>query len=316
MNYISLFSGIEAATCAWHPLGWTPTCFSEIEPFPRAVLQHHYPDVVLHGDMLKVDWSQYAGQVDVVVASAPCQAFSVAGLQQSLDDDRGNLTLTTIEAINAIRPRYFVFENVPGLLSTKDNAFGCFLAGLVGADKPLVSPKKRGRFSDAGLVSGPQRRAAWRVLDAQYFGLAQRRRRVFVVSCPRDGADPQEILFESTRLSMHPPARQEAGEEVTTYTPGDFGTYLKGNNIGATLCAQGASAGLGSETLVTHVPEVSGPTYGAAQSGGFRTTDLDNQGAYVVRALLGKGHRYQGDNILQAQESRSGVMTVRRLTPL
>ena len=214
MRYISLFSGIESASAAWEPMGLAPVCFSEIEPFPRAVLSHRFPDVPLHGDMTGVDWHQYQNQADVVVAGAPCQAFSVAGARQSLDDDRGNLTLATIEAINAIRPEFFLFENVPGILSTKDNAFGCFLAGLVGADAPL-KPPGRCRWSDAGLVSGPDRRVAWRILDAQFYGVPQRRRRVFVVGCPRrTGADPAEILFEPKSLRRHPAPSRKAREET------------------------------------------------------------------------------------------------------
>ena len=213
MRYISLFSGIESASAAWEPLGWDPVCFAEIEPFPRAVLAHRFPSVPLHDDMRQVDWHQYREQADAVVAGAPCQAFSVAGARQSLDDDRGNLTLATIEAINAIRPEFFLFENVPGILSTKDNAFGCFLAGLVGADAPL-QPPGRCRWSDAGLVSGPDRRVAWRILDAQHFGVPQRRRRVFVVGCPRNGADPAEILFESKSLHRHPAPSRKAREET------------------------------------------------------------------------------------------------------
>jgi len=217
MRYISLFSGIESASAAWEPMGWAPVCFSEIEPFPRAVLSHRFPDVPLHGDMTGVDWHQYQNQADVVVAGAPCQAFSVAGARQSLDDDRGNLTLATIEALNAIRPEYFVFENVPGILSTKDNAFGCFLGGLVGADSPL-QPPGRCRWSDAGLVSGPDRRVAWRILDAQHFGVPQRRRRVFVVGCPRTGADPAEILFEPKSLNRDVTPSRKAREETAAPT--------------------------------------------------------------------------------------------------
>ena len=220
MRYISLFSGIESASAAWEPMGWAPVCFSEIEPFPRAVLSHRFPDVPLHGDMTGVDWHQYQNQADVVVAGAPCQAFSVAGARQSLDDDRGNLTLATIEAINAIRPEFFLFENVPGILSTKDNAFGCFLAGLVGADAPL-QPPGRCRWTDAGLVSGPDRRVAWRILDAQHFGVPQRRRRVFVVGCPRTGADPAEILFEPKSLNRDvKPSRKVWAKPAAPTLPG------------------------------------------------------------------------------------------------
>lgn len=197
LKYISLFSGIEAATVAWEPLEWKPVAFAEIEPFPSALLAHRYPGVPNLGDVSAVDWSPYRGIVDVVVGGSPCQAFSVAGLRKSLEDPRGNLTLEYVRAVHAIRPRYAVWENVPGVLSTSDNAFGCFLAALVGADEALAPEES---WPGAGMVSGPGGRAAWRLLDAQFFGLAQRRLRVFVVFCPGGGADPAEVLFERPRL--------------------------------------------------------------------------------------------------------------------
>ncbi len=214
VKFISIFSGIEAASVAWLPLGWECLALSEVEGFPSAVLRHHYPDTLNLGDMTKVDWGSYRGKCDVVIGGAPCQAFSVAGLRNSLKDERGNLTLEYIKAVDAIEPRYIVFENVPGILSTKDNAFGCFLAGIVGADAPLVSSLERGRWTDAGMVIGPKRAAAWRILDAQYFGLAQRRRRVFLVASPRNGANPAAVLFESKGLSGDTPPSRKEGERV------------------------------------------------------------------------------------------------------
>lgn len=138
LRYISMFSGIEAATVAFHPLGWEPVCFAEIEAFPSAVLAHHYPDVPNVGDMTAHDWAQYNGSIDLVIGGPPCQAFSVAGLRKSLDDARGTLSLEYVRAIHAIGPAWAVTENVPGWLSTKDNAFGCYLSGLVGADAPYI----------------------------------------------------------------------------------------------------------------------------------------------------------------------------------
>ncbi len=177
-KYLSICSGIEAATVAWHGLGWEPVGFAEIEPFPAAVLAHHYPGVPNFGDMTNfMEWD--CGTVDIVVGGTPCQAFSVAGLRRGLADKRGNLALTFCELVDHFDPEVVVWENVPGVLSSKDNAFGCFLAGLVGADEPIVPG---GKWERAGVVSGPKRTAAWRVLDAQYFGVAQRRRRVFVVA--------------------------------------------------------------------------------------------------------------------------------------
>jgi DNA (cytosine-5)-methyltransferase 1 len=218
LRYLSVFSGIEAATVAWHPLGWTPVAFSEIEKFPSAVLAHHYPDVPNLGDMTTIDTTEL-GRVDVLVGGSPCQAFSVAGMRLSLADARGNLTLSYVRLAHELADgnglRIAVWENVPGVLSTKDNAFGCFLGALVGHDSALVSGDKRGRWSNAGMVSGPKGRAAWRVLDAQYFGVAQRRRRVFVVADFGDCIDPAAVLFESEGVPRHSPPSREARESVT-----------------------------------------------------------------------------------------------------
>src|SRR5690606_33360189 len=128
MKFVSMFSGIEAARCAWEPLGWTPVALSEINKFARADLEHRvlsrFPDCELHGDMTEVDWGRYRGEVDMVVGGPPCQAFSVAGLRKSLADDRGNLSLEYVRAIHAIDPQWALTENVPGWLSTKDNEIG------------------------------------------------------------------------------------------------------------------------------------------------------------------------------------------------
>lgn len=196
MKYISLFSGIEAASVAWRKLKWTPLAFAEIEPFPCAVLAHHWPHVPNHGDVTAFDWSVYRDRCQILVGGSPCQSFSVAGLRGSLSDDRGNLALAFCKITHAINPEFVVYENVPGILSTKDNAFGCLLAGLVGSSVALASGLEAGRWPDAGMVVGPVRSAAWRVLDAQG-AVPQRRRRVFVVSCRvSDGINPGAILFE------------------------------------------------------------------------------------------------------------------------
>lgn len=182
-RYLSICSGIEAATVAWHGLGWQPAGFSEVEAFPSAVLAHHYPSVPNFGDMRTFkEWN--IGAIDILVGGTPCQAFSVAGLRRGLADERGNLSLTFCELADHVDPEWIVWENVPGVLSSRDNAFGCFLAGLVGADEPIVPG---GKWERQGVVSGPKRTAAWRVLDAQYFGVAQRRRRVFVLAVRGSG---------------------------------------------------------------------------------------------------------------------------------
>jgi DNA (cytosine-5)-methyltransferase 1 len=220
MRYLSVCSGIEAATVAWHGQGFEPLAFSEIEKFPRQVLAHHYPDVPLHGDFTVLREQNWIGDADVLVGGTPCQAFSVAGLRNSLDDDRGNLTLEFVrlaDAIDDLRPTgcgtIIVWENVPGVLSVKDNAFGCFLGALVGNDDPIVPTG--GKWTSAGMVVGPKRSAAWRVLDAQYFGVAQRRRRVFVVASSRDGFDPAEVLFEREGVRRNTPPSREQGKDIT-----------------------------------------------------------------------------------------------------
>ena len=223
MRFGSVCSGIEAASVAWHPLGWKAAWLSEIEPFPSAVLKYHYPDVPNLGDMTLLPDRIASGEVeapDLFCGGTPCQAFSVAGLRKSLDDARGNLSLVFCEIANAIDkrrtdaglvPGIIFWENVPGVLSTKDNAFGCFIAGLAGETDPVEPP--RGKWPNAGVVLGPQRTVAWRVLDAQYFGVAQRRRRVFVVASARDGFDPASVLLEFDSVRRDSAPSRKAREE-------------------------------------------------------------------------------------------------------
>ena len=221
MRYGSLCSGIEAASLAWEPLGWTPAWFAEIEPFPCAVLSHHWPHVPNHGDMTQLVGKILNGTVeapDVLVGGTPCQAFSVAGLRGSLDDERGNLTLVLIRILDAIDfirarngqpPCILIWENVPGVLNTRDNAFGCLLGGLAGENLPLEPAGEK--WTNAGCVFGHTRRIAWRILDAQYFGVPQRRRRVFLVA-GAGSIDPAAILFERQGEAGHPAALADAGQ--------------------------------------------------------------------------------------------------------
>lgn len=220
----SVCSGIEAASVAWRPLGWRAAWLSEIEPFPSTVLAHHYPNVPNLGDMRTLARRVLTGEVptvDVLVGGTPCQAYSVAGLRKGLSDERGQLTIKYVDLINANdfirarrgkRPAIIVWENVPGVLSSKDNAFGCFLAGIAGEDHELESP--RGKWPNAGIVVGPTRTVAWRILDAQYFGVAQRRRRVFVVASARKDFDPGAVLFEFDGVRRDSAPRREQGQDV------------------------------------------------------------------------------------------------------
>lgn len=234
MKYGSVCSGIEAASKAWEPLGWNPAWFSEIEPFPSAVLAHHWPEVTNLGDMTKIADAVRTGDVeapDVLVGGTPCQAFSIAGLREGLSDDRGQLTLSYVELANAIDAKrrergepeaIIVWENVPGVLSSKDNAFGCFLAGLAGESSELQPAG--GKWTHAGCVSGPERVIAWRVLDAQFFGVAQRRRRVFVVASARKGFDPAAVLFELDSVRRDSAPRRETQKAVAALTARGVGT--------------------------------------------------------------------------------------------
>uniref|UniRef100_UPI0039067A5A phage N-6-adenine-methyltransferase n=1 Tax=Enterobacter asburiae TaxID=61645 RepID=UPI0039067A5A len=224
MRYGSVCSGIEAASKAWEPLGWKPAWFSEIEPFPSSVLAYHWPEVTNLGDITKIADAVRAGEVeapDVLVGGTPCQAFSIAGLREGLSDDRGQLTLSYVELANAIDAKrrergepeaIIVWENVPGVLSSKDNAFGCFLAGLAGESSELQPAG--GKWTHAGCVSGPERVITWRVLDAQFFGVAQRRRRVFVVASARKGFDPAAVLFELDSVRRDSAPRRESQPEI------------------------------------------------------------------------------------------------------
>ncbi|HHS0994130.1 TPA: Dam family site-specific DNA-(adenine-N6)-methyltransferase [Salmonella enterica subsp. enterica] len=228
MRYGSVCSGIEAASIAWESLGWQPAWFAEIEAFPSAVLANHWPNVTNLGDMTGIAAAVRAGDVeapDVLVGGTPCQAFSIAGLRNGLADKRGQLTLSYVELANAIDDKrrecgeeeaIIVWENVPGVLSSKDNAFGCFLAGLAGESCELQPAG--GKWTHAGYVSGPQRVIAWRVLDAQFFGVAQRRKRVFVVASARKGFDPAEVLFELNSVRRDTPPCREPQTAVTADT--------------------------------------------------------------------------------------------------
>jgi DNA-cytosine methyltransferase len=182
MKYLSLCSGIEAASVAWHPLGWKPVAFSEIEKFPSELLGHHYPNVPNMGDMTKYKEWKLNDTIDLVVGGTPCQSFSVAGLRKGLEDPRGNLALTFCGILDKFRPKWFIWENVPGVLSSGGGRdFGSFLGAV------------------AELGYG----FSYRVLDAQNFGVPQRRRRVFVVGHLGDWRPAAEVLFEPESLSRH-----------------------------------------------------------------------------------------------------------------
>jgi DNA (cytosine-5)-methyltransferase 1 len=244
MRYGSVCSGIEAATSAWHSLGWTPQWFSEIEPFPSAVLAHHYPNVPNFGDMTKFkEWKlDDSTAIDVLVGGTPCQSFSVAGLRKGLDDPRGNLMLTYLAIARQYRPKWLVWENVPGVLSSSGGEdFASLLRGM----------------GECGYGF------AYRVLDAQYFGVAQRRRRVFVVGCLGDWRAAAAVLFERHSLSGHPAPSRKARKSPPGFFESSLAQYRQAD-VGGTLKASGGVLSGGSETFIkTQWPAEIAPTLNA-----------------------------------------------------
>ena len=230
MRYLSVCSGIEAASVAWHHLGWQPVGFSEIEPFPSAVLAHHYPNVPNYGDMTKHEqWPIGPGSVDLLVGGTPCQSFSVAGLRKGLHDPRGGLMLTYLEIARRLRPRWVVWENVPGVLSSgRGRDFGSFLGAL----------------GELGYGW------AYRVLDAQWIrtqrhprAVPQRRRRVFVVGCLGDGAAAAAVLFERESVCRDSAPRRAPGQGVAADAEAGVGAgrWWDGSDCSGTLTKQNAN---------------------------------------------------------------------------
>ena len=228
MKYLSVCSGVEAATVAWHDLGFEPVAFSEIEKFPSEVLNYHYPNVPNLGDMTKYKEWNLNDSIDLLVGGTPCQSFSVAGLRKGLEDPRGNLMLTYVGILDKFRPQWCVWENVPGVLSSNGGRdFGSFLGALV----------------ELGYGF------SYRVLDAQHFGVPQRRRRVFVVGCLGNWISPAKVLFEPESLRRNNTKGKGTKQSAPAFTSSSFGGY--GEGVG-TIRASGGDLGGGSETLVAH----------------------------------------------------------------
>ncbi len=211
MRYLSVCSGMEAASVAWHPLGWTPVGFSEIEPFPCAILKHRFPNIPNHGSLTEYQsWPLEPGSIDLLVGGTPCQSFSVAGLRKGLADPRGNLALTFLGLADKLKPRWIVWENVPGVLSSGGGRdFGSFLGALV----------------ELGYGF------AYRVLDAQHFGVPQRRRRVFVVACLGDWRAAAEVLSLGEGLRGY----LETGNKKRKGVAADAGASVEASGEGVAL---------------------------------------------------------------------------------
>ncbi len=263
VSFLSVCSGIEAASVAWEPLGWKACGFAEIEKFPSAVLAHHWPDVPNLGDMTKHnDWPATL-RPDLIVGGTPCQAFSVAGLRQGLADPRGNLTLVFLGLLEQLRPRWVVWENVPGVLSDKTGAFGAFLGGL----------------GELGYGF------AYRILDAQHFGVPQRRRRVFVVGYLGDWRRAAAVLFEPESMRGDHPPRREAGQISPTIPARSLG----GGGLGTDFDCDGG--------LIAH--SLRGEGFDASEDGTGRGTPL------VPCHMTGAGFWQEGFGTLRAREQDS-----------
>lgn len=290
MRYLSVCSGIEAATQAFHPLGWEPVAFSEIEPFPSAVLAHHYPSVPNWGDMTRFEeWPDES--IDLLCGGTPCQSFSVAGLRHGLADPRGNLMLTFGAIAGRYRPRWLVWENVPGVLSANGGRdFGTFL-GMLGQ-----------------LGYG----VAYRVLDAQHvrtrrfpFAVPQRRRRVWVVAYLGDWRRAAAVLFDRESLSGHPAPRREAGQIAPTIPARSLGGGGLGTDfdcdggliphcaeVASTLnAAFGSKLGLEDQHINSGAPlfvsfEVAGTMKACRDSGGWSNSVDHAAAGYMVPVAI------------------------------
>jgi DNA (cytosine-5)-methyltransferase 1 len=264
LRYLSVCSGIEAASMAWEPLGWQPAAFAEVEKFPSAVLAYHWPDVPNLGDMTKYEQWKELGTINLLVGGTPCQSFSVAGLRKGLHDARGGLMLTYLEIARRFGPRWLVWENVPGVLSSNGGRdFGSFL-GALGA-----------------LGYG----WAYRVLDAQWCGVAQRRRRVFVVANLGDGAASAKVLFESESVCRNPAPSREAGERTAADAAGGAGDGRWPASVAATLRRENGSPGYANQDIFAQgganlVPHTVGALTDGAHQGGGLTAKMPTRAAY------------------------------------
>lgn len=338
MRFLSLCSGIEAASAAWKGLGWKPIAFSEIAPFPCSVLKHHFPDVPNLGDMTRIRGEVCRGSVDLLVGGTPCQGFSIAGKRGGLSDIRSGLAMHFVRLVAEIKPKWFLWENVPGAFSTAAGRdFGTFIRALDGVGYHL----------------------AWRVLDAQFFGVPQRRRRVFLVGHSSDWRHPAAVLFEPGCLRRDSPTGGKKRQDVTQALTGCLGAGGADDNraqagfyvpeiVGQAMSckwAKGTSGPAGDEyhnlvcVPLTTKPYADndaqesklvisqyGDKAGALTSEGYDASPCPDRGPTIIMRLRerkpggGKGPLLSQDKSLPLATSNDQTlfyeMKVRRLTPL
>jgi DNA (cytosine-5)-methyltransferase 1 len=295
LRYLSVCSGMEAATVAWHHLGWTPVGFSEIESFPSQILKHHYPHVPNYGDLTQYkQWPIERGAVNLLIGGTPCQSYSIAGKRGGLNDPRGQLMFSFLDLADKLKPEWIIWENVPGVLSSgqpKGSDFGCFLQGLV----------ERGY----GF--------AYRVLNAEHFGTPQRRRRVFVVCRFGDWKSPAKVLSIAEGLSGY----LEKSEKKRKGIASDVGASSESNGI---LWSAGDQAN--AERLINKAGTLN---CNKGQRGGYICPTI------VDRAAFNQGQNAQYEPLIEqtetcptivsrgphaVQHSTLQSMAVRRLTPV
>jgi DNA (cytosine-5)-methyltransferase 1 len=251
MRYVELFAGAGGMSHGLEAAGMTCVAHAEIDPHAQAVLRHHWPETPLHGDVTQVDWTQYAGRVDLVSGGSPCQDLSVAGKRAGLEGARSGLFFELIRAWDETRAPYCLWENVDGARSSnKGRDFAAVLSSFVGAD--FAVPPDGWRSS--GVAAGPTGVAAWRVLDLQYFGPPQRRRRVFIVAARTGGVDPAEVLALGEGVCWHEaPSRTSWGwrssdpieggaGDAQYFAKQQFGRYNGPIDIASTLGARDHAA--------------------------------------------------------------------------
>lgn len=283
IRYLSLFSGVEAATLAWKPLGWKPVAFAEFDAFPSAVLAHHYPEVPNLGDVTKIEGSRYREAVDLIVGGSPCQGFSVAGKQLGLNDERSGLALAYVRLLEEIRPRWFVWENVPGVLSTNGGEdFRAFIE----------------KITEIGYG------VSWRILDAQYVrvpgferAVPQRRRRVFVVGYLGDWSRSAQVLLEPSSVSGNIDSSSQKGQSIATVTQTSTGGDVNGARTEPTVVNQTLDEV--SPSILANCGEKCFLGNQEAFSGKYFVYEKHNQEAYRISS--------DASNVMRSSNPNTGI---------
>ena len=338
MRYLSLFSGIEAASVAWEPLGWQPVAFSEIEPFPCAVLAHHWPHVPNLGDVTKIEMRDIKklGPIDIVIFGSPCQDLSVAGKRKGLAGERSGLFGSAMRIVRWARKhnglRFALWENVPGAFSTNSGRdFSAVVREMSGADIGVPS----GGWQNCGVALGREGQTEWSVLDAQFFGVPQRRRRIFALSDFGNWRDRPPILFERDSLRGNPAPRRKEGEEFastaersTVYENHPNDSRVTEVNIGPTVTQRFGTGGGNVPLVASHDPAATLQTTcdDYSRADGFnmiatyrksrRAQSTTDHESWVEDDVANTINTFDIGDVRSTNAVTSDQMHVRRLTPV